>query len=296
MDYAADGQTSDAYEVTLAPAPTAYFTGMVVKFKANTLNTGACTLNVNSLGAKTLKKNVSSDLETGDILANQIVTVIYDGTNFQVLSHLSTTISNNGWILANETWTYASASTITVPSGAASKYKKGDKIKITQTTVKYFYITGVTDTILTVFGGTDYTVANEAITDNYYSHQANPIGFPHWFAVTPTTTGWSGSPTKTCFIKIDGETVHFNFYITGTSDNANVYITPGISLSSNQLYAEGVLGRAVNNGNFIGTACRISFDGTVDGNLFRCFTDMGTAGWTTSGTKTVCGYLIYRMS
>jgi len=93
MDFAADDQTSDTYAITLAPAPTAYFTGMVVKFKANTLNTGACTLNVNSLGAKTLKKNYNSDLVTGDILAGQIVTVIYDGTNFQVLSIGSVSIA-----------------------------------------------------------------------------------------------------------------------------------------------------------------------------------------------------------
>lgn len=112
MDYAADNQTSDAYEVTLAPAPTAYFTGMVVKFKANTLNTGACTLNVNSLGAKTLKKNYNSDLATGDILAGQIVTVIYDGTNFQVLSQLSVAKS---FVRA-----YNNA-TITVPTASETK-------------------------------------------------------------------------------------------------------------------------------------------------------------------------------
>lgn len=86
MDYAADAGSTDAYAVTLAPAPTAYFTGMVVKFKANTLNTGAATLNVNSLGAKDIKKNYNTALETGDILANQLVAVIYDGTNFQMLS------------------------------------------------------------------------------------------------------------------------------------------------------------------------------------------------------------------
>lgn len=183
MDFAADDQTSDTYAITLAPAPTAYFTGMVVKFKANTLNTGACTLNVNALGAKTIKKNVTADLETGDILANQMVTVIYDGTNFQVLSRLpvTTLLGNDGWTNANESWAYATANTITVPSGAAAKYKKGDKIKLTQTTVKYFYVTAVADTVLTVTGGTDYTVANAAITNNYYSHQENPIGFPDWF-------------------------------------------------------------------------------------------------------------------
>lgn len=37
----------------------------------------------------------------------------------------------DGWISAGETWTYASATTITVPSGAASKYQKEDWIKIT---------------------------------------------------------------------------------------------------------------------------------------------------------------------
>lgn len=84
--YAADGGANDTYVVTLSPIPTGYTTGMVVRFKANTANTGACTLNVNSLGAKTIKKEYNADLENSDIVANQIVSVIYDGTNFQLLS------------------------------------------------------------------------------------------------------------------------------------------------------------------------------------------------------------------
>lgn len=85
-DYAADGGSTDAYAITLTPAPTTYATGMTVKFKANTANTGAATLNVNSLGVKTIKKYVNQDLSDGDIRANQFVTVIYDGTNFQMIS------------------------------------------------------------------------------------------------------------------------------------------------------------------------------------------------------------------
>jgi len=84
--YAADSVGTDAYAVTLTPAPTAYVTGMVVRFKAGTANTGAATLNVNSLGAKTIVKNYNSTLADNDILANQIVEVIYDGTNFQMIS------------------------------------------------------------------------------------------------------------------------------------------------------------------------------------------------------------------
>lgn len=92
----------------------------------------------------------------------------------------------DGWIPAEQTWAYASASTITVPSGAASKYQKGDKIKLTQTTVKYFYVVGVVDTVLTVTGGTDYTVANAAITLPFFSKIENPQGFPSVFNSSTT--------------------------------------------------------------------------------------------------------------
>ena len=86
--YAADAQANDTYVVTLSPVPSAYFNGMVVNFKANTVNTGACTLNVNALGAKSIKKHHDQDPANGDIEAAQIVTVIYDGTNFQMQSQV----------------------------------------------------------------------------------------------------------------------------------------------------------------------------------------------------------------
>lgn len=91
--YAADAGSNDTYVITLAPAPLAYTTGMVVNFKANTVNTGACTLNVNSLGAKTIKKSYNTDLANGDIKANQLVSLIYDGTNFQMLSPVANVIA-----------------------------------------------------------------------------------------------------------------------------------------------------------------------------------------------------------
>lgn len=87
--YAADAEASDTYVITLTPAPAAYATGQVFSFKANTANTGAATLNVNALGAKTIKKLHDQDLATGDIEAGQIVLVVYDGTNFQMLSQLA---------------------------------------------------------------------------------------------------------------------------------------------------------------------------------------------------------------
>lgn len=93
--YAADAGSNDTYAITLSPAPASYtaITGLPINFKANTANTGAATLNVNSLGAKTIKKFNDQDLATGDIEASQIVTVVYDGTNFQMQSQVASTAS-----------------------------------------------------------------------------------------------------------------------------------------------------------------------------------------------------------
>lgn len=85
LNYAADAGASDAYAITLAPAPTAYTEGMYIAFKANTANTGACTINVNGLGAKSLKLGVSTDPGNDFIKVGSIVQAIYDGTNFQMI-------------------------------------------------------------------------------------------------------------------------------------------------------------------------------------------------------------------
>jgi hypothetical protein len=80
--YLTDSGAADAYVVTCSPAPIAYATGMEITFKATNANTTAATLNVNSLGAKTIKRYGTTDLSAGDIAAGQVITVIYDGTNF----------------------------------------------------------------------------------------------------------------------------------------------------------------------------------------------------------------------
>lgn len=87
--YAGSSTGTDAYAITLSPAITAYQASQVFKFQADVWNTGPATLNVNGLWAKTIKKRHDLDLETWDIEAWQIVTVSYDGTNFQMDSQLA---------------------------------------------------------------------------------------------------------------------------------------------------------------------------------------------------------------
>lgn len=94
--FAVDAEASDTYVITLSPAPAAYAAGQVFHFDANTINTGAASLNVNALGAKTIVKHHDLTLASGDIEAGQHVTVMYDGTNFQMLSQLGNVPAGGG--------------------------------------------------------------------------------------------------------------------------------------------------------------------------------------------------------
>lgn len=83
--YASTTTWNDDYAITV-PDIVAYNIGQTFKVKADVWNTWTATLNVNSLWAKTLKKLKSSafsDLETWDIITNQIFWATYNGTDFQ---------------------------------------------------------------------------------------------------------------------------------------------------------------------------------------------------------------------
>lgn len=111
-----------------------------------------------------------------------------------------------GWTLDTDTWVYASASTFTIAGkDVTAKFTKGTKLKFTQTTVKYAVVVASsfsTDTTVTILVNTDHTIANAAISANYYSYQACPQGYPEWFALAAPTfavaqidDGAGGQPT-----------------------------------------------------------------------------------------------------
>ena len=88
LTFAPSTASGNAYAVQLRVAPEGYTAGMILSFKAAAANTGAITLNINGLGTKPVFKNVSEALEAGDIQPNQVVSVIYDGEAFQIISQL----------------------------------------------------------------------------------------------------------------------------------------------------------------------------------------------------------------
>ncbi|WP_250518591.1 hypothetical protein [Caballeronia sp. ATUFL_M1_KS5A] len=83
---------TDTITAAATPAPQAYVAGQIFNLVAAGANaTTGVTLNISSLGAKNVKKmgpNGFVQLSPGDIQSGQPVTVIYDGTQFVVLSLL----------------------------------------------------------------------------------------------------------------------------------------------------------------------------------------------------------------
>lgn len=95
-DYKVDTGAANAYVITPAPAITAYTTGQIFSFKAVNANTTTSTINVNTLGVKTIKKTDASVLVANDILAGQIVVIEYDGTDFIMVSPPGNAINKTG--------------------------------------------------------------------------------------------------------------------------------------------------------------------------------------------------------
>jgi hypothetical protein len=81
--------------------------GFSVRFKASNTNTGATTVNVDSLGAKSIKRLNGDALSAGDIVSGGIYDLAYDGTNYILLGAgpgtgtYGTLSSDNTWSGAN---------------------------------------------------------------------------------------------------------------------------------------------------------------------------------------------------
>ena len=85
---------TDTLTGTLTPALAAYATGNLFSFVAANTNTGAATINLNSLGAKSITKKGSTALAAGDIVSGQVHLIEYDGTRFQLINPSASSVSS----------------------------------------------------------------------------------------------------------------------------------------------------------------------------------------------------------
>jgi hypothetical protein len=89
----------DTITGNLIPTLTAYAAGNTFSFVASGTNTGAVTINIDGLGAKAVTRDGNIALFANDITVGKVVTVVYDGTRFQLIngnSYQTVRITGNG--------------------------------------------------------------------------------------------------------------------------------------------------------------------------------------------------------
>lgn len=124
--YTASG--TNTYTATI-PGLQAYTTDLDVDIRFTNSNSGVSTININSIGAVAIQKNGAA-LSSGDIPANSIQKLSYDGTNFQMVGQGAGGGGGggSGWSLSSG-GTLTGANTITLNSntlnfvGSASRLK-----------------------------------------------------------------------------------------------------------------------------------------------------------------------------
>lgn len=90
LKYGTATQSSPGVYTSTITGVTAYTAGDVFVIDFDSPNDGACTLNINTLGAINIFKNTIVPLSSGDIKTDQTVELVYDGTNFQAIGLVST--------------------------------------------------------------------------------------------------------------------------------------------------------------------------------------------------------------
>lgn len=78
------GGTADVITLTPSPAITSYVAGQRFSFIASGANTTNVTVAISSLSAKAITKNGTTALAAGDIPSGALVSITYDGTQFQL--------------------------------------------------------------------------------------------------------------------------------------------------------------------------------------------------------------------
>jgi hypothetical protein len=192
---------ADTITASATPAITAYAAGNKFTFVAAGANTGAVTLNINGLGAKAVTKSGVGALSAGDIAASSVVSVIYDGTQFQLVAASASSIQSQSSTYFTTGGT-STAYTLT-PSPALSVLVAGQRFNVkfnatagtTPTlaisglaakSLRYYDATGakqdVTSTQVVanltsdvIYDGTDYVVLNAAGAVNQAATNASYV-------------------------------------------------------------------------------------------------------------------------
>lgn len=239
------------------------------------------TTDTQTLSGKTLTSPVINTQVTGTAILDEdnmaSDSAVKIPTQRSVKAYVDTQVATvtprtDGW-LAGDAMTYASAHSVTVAGNLTTRYKKGTKIKLTNDGgTDYYVVAGSSysdpSTTVTFITSTDYALANSAITNPYYSYEANPQGFPNWFNYTPTTAAVGGGSFTPAFriarFSVQGNTCHVVWVtnghtISGTVTSVTITLPTTDVAEASSGYEMGVGAFSLTSAQFIRL---VSSDGT----------------------------------
>ena len=204
---------TDSYEASMVVAPPVYVVGLRVQFLSDRANTGACTLDLNSLGVKNIKTQAGDDPADGYIAAISFVDLEYNGVDFILMSPASPdapTIINSPASGTGVDVTYMSLSPSVVPTSFAVNEFLDDRIRgarINSNGTVFVEVSGITS----VKNSTgNYTLTHD-IGDLLYvpvvTLHGAVDGVPHVLSydtttITITVDNLSGTPVDSAFTVI----------------------------------------------------------------------------------------------
>lgn len=187
------GGTADAITLTPSPALGAYAAGISYTFLATGTNTGAVTVAISGLTAKSIKTQSGAALTAGNITSGRVYTIVYDGTNF-IAKELAT--PEDG-VITNAK----------VNASAGIAYSK---LNLTGAVLNADLAGSISDSKLSTIS-TAGKVSGAALT----SLSSTPSGA----GIIPVANLGSGTPSASTILKGDG--------IWGYSSNVQVFTASG---------------------------------------------------------------------
>lgn len=297
------GGSANAYTLTYSVAPAAYYTGQAFSFTANFGCTGSATLNVNGLGAKTIKKDVSGTmtaLSSGDIASGAKVKVSYDGTDFiwinwqgAAVSVSAATDSAAGIVeLATtaETLTGTDTARATTPAGVAAAIAAASPNAVVSVSIQTFTASGT----WTKPAGLLFAVVEQQAPGGGGGGGSNS-----GTGVSVAQSGSGGGYTKKLYMASDlsaTETVTVGAPSTGGAAGNNAGTAGGNSTFKGMTANGGSLGSGASRSN---TVVALGVDGGTatggDVNISGGNSDIGlyystgSLGWSSRGGNSVLG-------
>lgn len=193
--YAADTGTANTYVIAISPAFAAYVTGQRFAFKALNSNTWVSTINIGGLGAKTIKKTWwTADLASWDIVAGQIVELVYDGTDFEIQTQVPPSIPVKSYVLWESciAWDAITLESYVHPLACDSQISFWNAAATQRVAVR---VMGNGIAMSTIFAGLKKVWA--PVDNLVIAIQANTAWAPSWVDLaTATIAGWTLTTTS----------------------------------------------------------------------------------------------------